>query len=460
MKKVKLLLAMAVIVFSIMLCFSMNAFALTEGDWEFQLLDNEVMITKYLGDDVDVVVPDTIYGCPVTEITDMDIFSKVKPKSITVPGTVKKAGFNVSYGWDELETLIYEDGVEHINACSISSFKNLKNVKLSSTLKTIGEYTFRNTPSLKNIDVPASVTSIENRAFENSGLTKIDINQLRNVKMGNFIFRDCVNLEELILPQDMTVVPPSLASGCVKLNKIDLPVTVKKIEYHAFNETGISQVILPSGLETVQMGAFAQTQLIELVIPYGTKVVEDIFVGPNGFGEDCLTMKSLFLPDTVTSIDNYIDRCPNAIVYCSAGSKAEAACKRYKASYLTDNSVNSGIHVYYNGKRISFHSYGQNPEILEGRTLVPLRSIFEAMGAEVEWDGATSTAIAKRGNVEVKIQIGVNEIYKNGKAIAVDVPAQLVNERTMVPARVIAEAFGADVQWNGNGRTVLISENR
>ncbi len=458
MKKIMLFLLAVVIMASTMILCSMSVFALTDGDWEFQLLDNEVMITKYLGADENIIIPETIYGCPVTEITDLNIFAKVKPKSITVPGTIKKAGFNTSYGWDELETLIYKDGVEHINACSISKFKNLKNVKLSSTLKTIGAYTFCDTPSLKSLDIPASVTSIGDRAFENSGLTKVDISQLRNVKMGACVFMDCANLEELILPQDMTVVPRVLASGCVKLNKIDIPATVKKIEYHAFNETGLSHVVLPAGLEVVQMGAFAQTQLTELVIPYGAKDVEDIFVGPNGFGDDCLTMKALFIPETVTSTDNYIARCPNAIVYCSAGSKAEAACKKNKTSYLTDNSVNCGIHVIYNGKRVSFHSYSQNPEILEGRTLVPLRSIFEAMGADVEWDGATSTAIAKRGNIEVKITIGANVIYKNGEPVPVDVPAQLMNSRTMVPARVIAETFGADVQWNDNGRVVLITE--
>jgi len=58
----------------------------------------------------------------------------------------------------------------------------------------------------------------------------------------------------------------------------------------------------------------------------------------------------------------------------------------------------------------------------------------------------------------VKIQIGANEMYKNGKTIPVDVPAMLLNNRTMVPVRVIAEAFEADVQWNGNGKTVLITE--
>lgn len=71
---------------------------------------------------------------------------------------------------------------------------------------------------------------------------------------------------------------------------------------------------------------------------------------------------------------------------------------------------------------------------------------------------ATYSALAKRNGIEVKIQIGANEMYKDGKAISVDVPAQLLNDRTMVPVRVIAEAFGADVEWNGNGRTVLITE--
>lgn len=112
----------------------------------------------------------------------------------------------------------------------------------------------------------------------------------------------------------------------------------------------------------------------------------------------------------------------------------------------------------YNGKRVSFHSYGQNPELLNGRTLVPLRSIFEAMGADVTWDNATNTAVAKRGKVEVKITIGASEIYKNGKVVTIDVPAQLMNDRTMVPTRVIAESFGALVEWNDSGRTVLITE--
>ena len=218
----------------------------------------------------------------------------------------------------------------------------------------------------------------------------------------------------------------------------------------------LKEIILPTSLKKIDAIAFNETGLKEVVIPYGVKTLGMNFSGPFA---NCPDLKALYIPDTVTEMNfNMIDGSNNCIIYCSGNSPVAEFCKKYKISYLTDNSVNSGITVLYNGTRISFHAYGQNPELLESRTLVPLRSIFEAMGAEVEWDGATSTAIAKRNGVEVKIQIGANQMYKNGQAIAVDVPAQLLNDRTMVPVRVIAETFGASVDWNGSGRTVLINE--
>lgn len=117
--------------------------------------------------------------------------------------------------------------------------------------------------------------------------------------------------------------------------------------------------------------------------------------------------------------------------------------------------VQDTISVLVNGVAISFD---QPPVIQDGRTLVPLRAIFEALGAEVAWDGTTNTVAAARSGIGISLQIGANEMYKNGTAIAVDVPAQIMNGRTMVPVRVIAEAFGAEVQWDAQSRTVLINE--
>ncbi|MBQ3110727.1 MAG: leucine-rich repeat protein [Clostridia bacterium] len=98
-----------------------------------------------------------------------------------------------------------------------------------------------------------------------------------------------------------------------------------------------------------------------------------------------------------------------------------------------------------------------NPYIKNDRTLVPMRAIFEALGAEVSWDNDTRTAIGKKGNVEVKITIGENVLYKNGEAIELDAPAEITNDRTMVPVRAISEAFGCTVNWDNDTKTVEIT---
>jgi hypothetical protein len=102
--------------------------------------------------------------------------------------------------------------------------------------------------------------------------------------------------------------------------------------------------------------------------------------------------------------------------------------------------------------------YKRAPVEINGRTLVPLRAIFEALGAKVEWDEATQTVTAtKDGNV-IQLTIGSKIAYKNGKKMMLDVPAQLFNgDTTMVPIRFVSEALGAKVGWDPVSRAVMIS---
>ncbi|GBF32636.1 chitinase [Desulfocucumis palustris] len=96
------------------------------------------------------------------------------------------------------------------------------------------------------------------------------------------------------------------------------------------------------------------------------------------------------------------------------------------------------------------------PTIEEGRTLVPLRAIFEALGANVGWDGATQTVTATKGQVAITLVIG-GKAYKNNTEVILDVPAKVVNGRTLVPLRFVSEALGAGVDWDGNTETVAIT---
>lgn len=97
------------------------------------------------------------------------------------------------------------------------------------------------------------------------------------------------------------------------------------------------------------------------------------------------------------------------------------------------------------------------PTVVDGRTLVPVRAIFEAIGATVTWDAATSTATGIRGDTIVSIQIDNTTAYVNGESRTLDVPAQLINGRTMVPARFISESMGCDVTWDGNTGTAAVA---
>lgn len=450
MKKAKLLLATAITVLLVTVCCQMSAFALVDGDWEFALLDNEVKITGYLGNDKNVVIPSTIYGVPVTKVDLSWRHGFREVETLEYPGTVKEIKNNsVS---ENLKSVTLHWGTEIIGGSAFSG-TSISSIKLPSTVKEIEGSAFYDCKSLSQINLHNGIKKIGSYAFSDTGLTQVDLTTLsKDCVYGNSTFSSCPSLKSAKLNKGMTEIPYKFFYDCSALTDVEIPVGVNKIGSLAFYKCkNLEKIILPTSIKSIESEAFDGCEsLKEVVIPYGVE----------SLGRECFHisgLKSLYIPDTVSYI-GYNIIGGNCIIYCSSGSYAAEFCEKNELSYLTDNSVNSGITVLYNGTRISFHSYGQNPELLNSRTLVPLRSIFEAMGAEVEWDGTTSTAIAKRGSIEVRVTIGANEIYKNGEKISVDVPAQLINGRTLVPARVIAEAFGADVQWNGDGKTVLITE--
>jgi hypothetical protein len=113
----------------------------------------------------------------------------------------------------------------------------------------------------------------------------------------------------------------------------------------------------------------------------------------------------------------------------------------------------SGISVIYNGRRLYFDV---PPQIMNGRTMVPLRTIFEAMGAEIEWDGATQTVTATSGNTVVILTVGSTSPTVNGDIVIIDQPGLIVDGRTLAPLRFVAEAFGGTVEWDGNTQTATI----
>lgn len=114
------------------------------------------------------------------------------------------------------------------------------------------------------------------------------------------------------------------------------------------------------------------------------------------------------------------------------------------------------IRVTLNGEPINFG--GVNPVQQSNRILVPLRGVFEALGATVLFDPVTQSITATRGgNTRIQLTIGSTRAYVNGQARTLDVPAQLLNNRTLVPLRFVSEALGATVYYAEAQRTVLLT---
>ncbi len=112
------------------------------------------------------------------------------------------------------------------------------------------------------------------------------------------------------------------------------------------------------------------------------------------------------------------------------------------------------ITINLNGTTLSL---SKDPVIINGSTLVPMREIFEAMGAKVDWDGETQTVTGTTNGTTVNMTIGSSAITKNGVTSSLGVPAQLIDGYTMVPVRAVAESFGAKVDWDGTNKIVSIN---
>jgi len=116
---------------------------------------------------------------------------------------------------------------------------------------------------------------------------------------------------------------------------------------------------------------------------------------------------------------------------------------------------NASSVVHNSNKPIDASNKDIKPVIVDGRTLVPVRFISENMGARVDWDGATSTVNIIYADTKIRLKLGEKFIYVNDKANALDVPAQIVGGRTLIPLRAMSESLGKTVFWDSRGLIVL-----
>jgi hypothetical protein len=101
---------------------------------------------------------------------------------------------------------------------------------------------------------------------------------------------------------------------------------------------------------------------------------------------------------------------------------------------------------------------GTKPLIVDGRTLLPVRAIVEALGGEIFWTAGERKVTCKIFNRVIEFWIDKNEMKWNGIPQEIDVPAKIINDRTMLPIRFVAECLDhTTVEWHAPTQTVTIT---
>ncbi len=192
---------------------------------------------------------------------------------------------------------------------------------------------------------------------------------------------------------------------------------------------------------------------IGLRTPYGWRYIY------SGHGESNPSGESIMFPffeEYSNSWKTWIVKAGNEAIISPAFYLDESAAQILSGSgteedpYVVDGKQ---IGVYVNGTELTLDV----PPMLENdRTLVPMRAIFEALGAEVSWYPEDRTIVAVRGGTTVFMQVNDWYMSVNDEWIALDAPPRIVNDRTLIPLRAVAEALGAQVGWDEEMQVVTV----
>lgn len=178
------------------------------------------------------------------------------------------------------------------------------------------------------------------------------------------------------------------------------------------------------------------------------------------------TVESVVLPMSLTDFSAWdFNGADNMTFYGYKGSYAESVAVQNNIPFVAINGYQPPAYVPEIKLPVGENVYLSNgiatpldvpAQLINSRTMVPLRAIFEALGAYVHWEDSTQTITAIKDDTVVILVIGKNSINVNGVDKPLDVPAMLVDSRTLVPARAVAESFGCDVLWDDATQTVTI----
>ena len=256
-----------------------------------------------------------------------------------------------------------------------------------------------------------------------------------------------IKMKEIILPDSVTSIGSMCFSYCTELSRITLPKKLTTLESGIFNHcTRLRNIEIPKSVKYIEKDAFYRCdELWTITLQDGTKSI-----GENAFAA-CPNLSAATIPESVSYIgDNAFQNGAGFRIYAKPGTKAEAFAK---ANNIPFEEL---ITVSVNGEKISFD---QPPltDTVNYRTLVPMRAVLSNLGAEISWDNSVNAAGISLLNNRILVRIGEPFMMVNGAPYLLSSPAIEFNNRTLLPIRSVIEAINGTVQWNEETKHIDIT---
>lgn len=233
--------------------FKDTAFYNNNANW----IDDVLYIDNYLIQARESVSGKYSIKQGITALAD-DAFAFCKNLTeIAVPYSVKTIGGRAFYSCEKLEKVVLPDSVSVIGECAFQGCEALTTINLPNTINEISNSCFTSCSKLENIVIPNSVISIGNSAFSGcANLVSINL-PMSIINIGEGVFSECVKLQSISIPQNVSSISSRMFSGCSSLMSVTFPNNLKSIEMLAFYGcSSLKSLTIPNSVIQIGYSAF------------------------------------------------------------------------------------------------------------------------------------------------------------------------------------------------------------
>ena len=393
-------------------------------------------------------------------------------------------------GCTSLRTVNLPKRLARIEMTAFAYCENLKSVSFPQSLSSIEQNAFAES-GLTEITIPTNVSAIGAGAFASTPLKKVTFEGNPSV-IGKNAFK-CENLAEInglsdasltkffdafdgtlfiknyltdngknpfivsngelkgylgtdtdiVIPDTVKIIADEVFMG-KEITRITIPSSVTRIGGAAFHGARIKELTIPASVEWIEQLAFANCKELEKLVIEGGKTTVDMHAFQN-----CEKLAYVTLAEGVTLKEGAFNNTPFENGDTSTPTPQTTLAPTETPTPTTElivKSVNGILEITSNGIMIDFPD--AQPFIDEnGRTQIPVRAVTESLGAVVNWNGVEQSVAIIGNGTDISLTVGSDIMLANGKETKMDTVATIIDGRTYVPIRYVAEAMEMTVVW-------------